>query len=181
MKYDLSQHPYFVAWRDPESNVTSYILTERVAPVQENFYFTFECMSADGELMWFQATHPPGGGRSLAVVGLNPEAPFIKHWPNTGAGQGALTPDGRGCYVCLANEIWLWRVDEEPQRVCVLDAKWINHRAFSGLHGITLSADHLWRLRPGAPAALPWGTHQYGRLIRSSRLLKKSVAAWIEE
>ena len=142
MKYDLSQHPYFTAWRDPESNVTSYILTERVAPVQENFYFTFECMSADGELLWFQATHPPGGGRSLAVVGLNPEAPFIRHWPNAGAGQGALTPDGRGCYVCLDNEIWLWRVDEEPQRVSVLDAKWINHRAFSGLRGITLSADH---------------------------------------
>ena len=35
--YDLSRHPFFKAWTDPESSVTSYILTERVAPVQFPF------------------------------------------------------------------------------------------------------------------------------------------------
>ena len=42
---ELAKSNLFTPWTDPDSGVTSYILTHKVAPVQEAFYFVNESIS----------------------------------------------------------------------------------------------------------------------------------------
>ena len=49
--YDLSRHPFFETWTDPQTGAVSYILKERVAPIQQVFYFTNPGFSPDGEYL----------------------------------------------------------------------------------------------------------------------------------
>ena len=37
---DLTASAAFRPWTDPESGITSYLLHDRVAPLQQSFYFT---------------------------------------------------------------------------------------------------------------------------------------------
>lgn len=70
----LDNPDLFETWTDPTSGVTSYVLTPRVAPVQQSFYFTNPSLSADGRYLWFYTAYPPSGssdqGRTLAVADL---------------------------------------------------------------------------------------------------------------
>ena len=56
---DPPSHPWFETWQEPESGVTSYVLTERVAPFQRAGYHTACSASADGGYIWFTAIFPP--------------------------------------------------------------------------------------------------------------------------
>jgi hypothetical protein len=71
---DLESCGLFERWQDPVSGITSWILTEKVAPVQQSFYFTNPSMSADSRYLWFYCAFPPAGhgdyGRTMAVVDL---------------------------------------------------------------------------------------------------------------
>jgi hypothetical protein len=75
----------FTPWTDPVSGVTSQILTPRVAPVQQSFYFTSPSMTEDGRWLWFYTAHPPAGsadaGRALAVADL--ERGTVRTFPET--------------------------------------------------------------------------------------------------
>ena len=68
---NLEQSKLFTPCTDPESGVTVYVLTEKVAPVQEAFYFVNDSMDADGRYLWFYCAFPPSGsaaqGRTLGV------------------------------------------------------------------------------------------------------------------
>ena len=79
--YDLSRHPFFETWTDPQAGAVSYILKERVAPIQQTFYFTNPGFSPDGEYLWFTACFPPCPRRFIAYVTLNPAKPVIKWFP----------------------------------------------------------------------------------------------------
>lgn len=54
------------------NGVESFILTERVAPVQQSFYYTHPSFSRDGRFLWFFCGYPPEGGlhttKMLGVV-----------------------------------------------------------------------------------------------------------------
>ncbi len=54
------------------SGLTSYILTNRVAPLIQSFYFTNRSLSSDARYLWFYCTHPPAAsaelGRTLGVA-----------------------------------------------------------------------------------------------------------------
>ncbi len=52
----------------PESGVTVYVLTHKVAPLQKGFYFVNDSMSADGRYLWFCCANPPALKKNLAVV-----------------------------------------------------------------------------------------------------------------
>jgi hypothetical protein len=58
----------FTRWRNPASGVDSFILTERLAPVQQSFYFTNPAMTADGRFLWLRCAYPPPGGKHAAPV-----------------------------------------------------------------------------------------------------------------
>ncbi len=75
----------FTPWTDPESGVTSYILTHKVAPVQEAFYFVNDSMDTAGRYWWFYCAYPPSGtaaqGRTLGV--LDTQNGDVRHFPET--------------------------------------------------------------------------------------------------
>lgn len=75
----------FERWIDPESGVESFILTRRIAPIQQSFYFTNSGFSGDGRYLWFYCAYPPGGdayyGRQLAVIDLAEQ--IVQHFPET--------------------------------------------------------------------------------------------------
>ena len=99
-KYDLGKHPFFTRWQDPASGIESYILTERVAPVQFPFYFTNSSISPDGEYLWFYTAFPPNPHRYLGRVSLNPDKPDIKWFPQSffHTSSPMVSPDSKGVF-----------------------------------------------------------------------------------
>jgi hypothetical protein len=75
----------FTPWKDPVSGVESLILSSRVAPVQQSFYFTQSGFSDDGRYLWFYVAFPPSGdqytGRQLGVVDFEKEK--VRYYPET--------------------------------------------------------------------------------------------------
>lgn len=99
---DLQDSPLFEPYTHPDSGVTSYLLTERVAPVQEAFYFVNNGWSDDGRYLWFYCAFPPSGyannGRTLAVVDF--EKQTVTHFPDTQfeAASPYVQPDSGDIY-----------------------------------------------------------------------------------
>ena len=63
--------PLFTRWTHPASGVSSYILTERAAPVQQSFYYTHPSFSDDGRFLWLGCGFPPPGGlHNQQVLGV---------------------------------------------------------------------------------------------------------------
>ena len=100
----------FTRWRDPRSDVESWILSRRIAPLQQTFYFVNSGWSADGRYYWFYAAFPPAGdsnyGRTLAVIDFEegevrhfPEAQFLDASP-------AVDPSGSDAYWCNGLDLW---------------------------------------------------------------------------
>ena len=83
--FDLAKSKLFSPWADPATGVTVYLLTHKVAPVQEAFYFVNNSMTADGRYLWFYCAFPPSGsqlyGRTLGVVDF--EHQEVHHFPET--------------------------------------------------------------------------------------------------
>ena len=77
--------PLFERWVDPTSGIESWILTRRVAPLQQSFYFVNQSLTHDGRFLWFYASFPPGGdayyGRQLGVADLLRGE--VRHYPET--------------------------------------------------------------------------------------------------
>lgn len=106
----LEQSPLFTRWTDPQSGIESWILTRRVAPIQQSFYFTNPSCSADGRYLWLFCAFPPGGdayyGRQLAVVDFQTQT--IRHFPETqftDASPG-IDPKTAEVYWTTGLEIW---------------------------------------------------------------------------
>ena len=76
-----------------ESGVTIHVLTRKVAPVQQGFYFVNDSMSADGRYLWFYCAFPPALHRTLAVIDFADQA--VRHFPETNA-AGAYVDPGSG-------------------------------------------------------------------------------------
>ena len=83
MKPDLSK--FFTPYKDSESGITSWLLTKKVAPVQQGFYFVNSSLSQDNRFLWFYCAFPPAGnhwlGRTLGVIDF--EKQTINHYPET--------------------------------------------------------------------------------------------------
>ena len=77
MELSLSKHPYFEEFIDPQSGVKSYILKEKVAQLQQNFYFSEIGLTDDNEYMWFRCMNWPAEFIYLGVMSMNPEKLFI--------------------------------------------------------------------------------------------------------
>ncbi|MBL8028303.1 MAG: hypothetical protein JNL74_17905, partial [Fibrobacteres bacterium] len=159
---NLAKHPYFESWKDPVTGVESYILNKRVAPIQQSFYFTNSSLSQNEDLLWFYTAYPPSPGKTLGVVSLDPDNPFIHHFPNAEftSASPMVAPEGDAVYFSTGGDIgfgtqgtsiWRMKIGEEPQRVCTLDVKFINRRTVTRLAThLTMSADKRYFLVDGA-------------------------------
>jgi len=63
---ETSRH--FTKRIDPKSGMTYYILSTRVAPIQQSFYFVNSGADAAGRYLWFYCSFPPTPGHCAGVV-----------------------------------------------------------------------------------------------------------------
>jgi len=107
----LENHPYFTKFTDPQSGVESYLLTEKIAGMYQHFYFSESSVTKDGKYLWICCTYPPSWFVTLAVVSLDPENPFIRHFPHAGVyGElPCITPEQDGVY--YPNNDSIYKVD----------------------------------------------------------------------
>lgn len=102
--YTIETSKHFKKYTD-ESGVVSYILTTRVAPVQQGFYYTNPCMTDDGRYLWFWCTYPPSISKVCAVLDFETDE-ITLHPETIGAGiplmntenGEALFLNGHGLY-----------------------------------------------------------------------------------
>jgi hypothetical protein len=144
MTYDLSKHPYFTPYTDPHSGVLSYILTERVAPFQQSFYFTNPSVSADGKWLWIYAAFPPTPQKYLAAFSLDPQHPHKQLYLQAGFnGESPMVaPEGDAAFFTIDRSVYHITLGGALTRVCSLDEKYIDHRPLYRLAThLTLSAD----------------------------------------
>jgi hypothetical protein len=146
MKLSLSK--IFTPWKDQESGITSYILTTRVAPIQQSFYFVNTSFSKDNRFLWFFCAFPPAGdqfyGRALGVadlksdiVHLYPETLFVDPSP-------LVDPVSHGVYWCTYNAVCFRGPlpEDSVKIVCELPDEYYGKRAIRRVAThLTLSAD----------------------------------------
>lgn len=66
--YTVETSRHFTKRFDPVSGAVYYVLSTRVAPLQQGFYFVNSGFSDDGRYMWFYCAFPPTSQRALGVV-----------------------------------------------------------------------------------------------------------------
>jgi hypothetical protein len=150
--HDLNQHPHFESWRDPSSDVESFILSKRVAPVQQSFYFTNSSVSPDENWLWFYASFPPNLQRMLGAVSLDPENPEIKLFPQAGftCASPMVGSESDAALYCMGNSVHKVHLDDSTQVVCTVPEEFIGKRHFSRIAThLTLSADGKYLLLDG--------------------------------
>lgn len=98
--------PLFTRYEDEHSGVSSYILTRRVAPVQQCFYFVNSSLAGDGRHLWFYCAFPPSAERTLGVVDF--ENQEVRRYPETGFSGASprLDPNRPGVYWANGRAVW---------------------------------------------------------------------------
>ncbi len=101
----------FSRWTNPSSGVTSLVLTKRIAPVQQSFYYTHPSFSADGRFLWFRVGNPPQGGmhsvQTLAVADLqNGE---LRAYPETQFPAESVMVDDLTGEIYWTNQFDVWK------------------------------------------------------------------------
>ncbi len=121
---DLERHPYFTSYIDPETGIKSYVLTERVAEAQRHFYFVNTSLTYDSKYLWIVCSNAPARINSLAVVSLDPDNPFIRHFPGAGfTGTGncpLILPGTHDVIFAEGKTIYKVTVDGEITKVFTL-------------------------------------------------------------
>ena len=150
--YDLNKHPFFESWQDPVSGVDSFILSKKIAPFQQSFYFTNSSISADEQWLWFYAVFPPNKQRTLAAVSLNPAKPEIKHFPQAGftGVSPMVAPEGNAVYFCMASSVYKLDISGKVTVVCTVPRDYIAYRNFTIISThLSMSADGKYLLLDG--------------------------------
>jgi hypothetical protein len=152
LPFDLERHPYFKKWIDPLSGIESFILQKRVAPIQQSFYFTNPSVSSDGKWLWFYTAYPPNRQRTLAAVSLDPDNPYIKHYPQAGFSSVSplVAPEGDSVYFCAENNVYKMNISGEVETVCVVPESYIGNRQYNRIAThLSISADKKYLLLDG--------------------------------
>ncbi|MEZ4729995.1 MAG: hypothetical protein R3E79_22935 [Caldilineaceae bacterium] len=139
---NLNDSNLFTPVTHPTSGVTSYVLTHRVAPVQQGFYFVNDSMSADGRYLWFYCAFPPALHRTLAVVDLAEQT--VRHFPETTAAGAYVDPASGDVFWCEGTTVWRRspRAADAPVYVNQLPAEVVGGRDVGSLAShLTVSAD----------------------------------------
>ncbi|MBS3762896.1 MAG: hypothetical protein KGZ25_06290, partial [Planctomycetes bacterium] len=102
----LEKSHLFTPVESSEDDVTLYILDEKVAPLQQSFYFVNSGMSSDGRYLWFYCAFPPSPGKTLGVVDF--ESDDIRHFPETqfSGASPYVDPETAVCYWGARDILW---------------------------------------------------------------------------
>lgn len=84
---------HFTTYIDPISHIKMAVLTSRVAPIQQGFYFVNSSWSDDGRYFWFYCAFPPAAGHTVAVIDFLTDE--IHHFPETIAEHATWMVDPR--------------------------------------------------------------------------------------
>jgi hypothetical protein len=120
---ELAKSKLFSPWTDSATGVTVYLLTHKVAPIQEAFYFVNNGMTADGRYLWFYCAFPPSGsavyGRTLGLVDF--ERQEAHHFPETQFQHASpfVDPDSGDVYWATGPSIWRRPADPAAGAECV--------------------------------------------------------------
>ena len=120
---DPATSPLFTTWTNPGNGLAVHILTQRVAPSQQGFYFANDSISADGRYLWFYCCFPPSGsggyGRTLAVV--DAEQQVVHHFPDTQFQHASpyVDPNTAEVYWTTGTSIWRRSPDPNAPAECV--------------------------------------------------------------
>ena len=128
---NLEKHPYFEEYIDEKTKVKSFILKERVAELQQNFYFTEMGLTFDQKYLWFKCMNWPAEIYTLGVVSMDAENPFIRNFPGAGVNNGGQPMIIPGTHdVLFTVESACYRVDIEGNitKVFELDNEFLNYR-----------------------------------------------------
>ncbi len=139
---NLNDSNLFTPVTHPESGVTIHVLTRRIAPVQQGFYFVNDSMSADGRYLWFYCAFPPALHRTLAVIDFVDQT--VRHFPETSAAGAYVDPDSGDVFWSEGPTIWRRGPREEdlPVPVNQLPPEIVGGRHVAGLAShLTRSAD----------------------------------------
>jgi len=145
---DLVHSKLFTPWTDPTSGIVSYILTRKVAPVQEGFYFVNDSMACQGRYWWFYCAFPPSGtaaqGRTLGVVDFATQE--VRHFPGTQFNLASpfVDVDTGEVYWGMGSAVWKRGPQPEDSVALVncLPADLVQHRFVERIAThLTLSAD----------------------------------------
>lgn len=137
----------FTPWKDPQSGVTSYILTARCAPWQQAFYFTNANISADGRYLWLYCSNPPTPSHILGVVDLKKQS--LQVFPETGfqAESPFIDPQNGDAYWTSAESVYCRGPEPDDRTVEIgrVPAELFGERLIRQISThLTLSADGLW-------------------------------------
>ncbi len=143
MTPDLARHPYFQPWVDPESGITSYLLSERVAPLQKAWYYHTPSVSDDNRWLWFYASFPPSRQWFPAAVCLDPDDPRFRTFPGfVGGGNPVLIDGGSAAYVTSKDEIYRQPLDGQPELIFKMPGDVTQGRhLFTLVTDLSISAD----------------------------------------
>ncbi|MAU10393.1 MAG: hypothetical protein CL607_11265 [Anaerolineaceae bacterium] len=109
---DILKSDLFTPWQDPESGVTSYILSKKVAPVQEVFYYVNNSMSADDRYLWFFCAYPPSASRTLGLLDM--QTGEMNAFPDTQfSGTPHVDPATGDLFMGMGTSVW--RRGKRPQ------------------------------------------------------------------
>ena len=119
---DFTTSKHFTKYTNPDSGVVSYILTTRVAELQQCFYFVNSGMSDDGRFLWIYCANPPKGGHHLALIDF--ETDEITDFPDT-AGSGWFVDHNGDVYWGCADGIMMRSPDKNgaARRIAPMPAK----------------------------------------------------------
>lgn len=136
--YQLEKHPYFEKFTDPKTGVESFVLTRRIGKMQQHFYFSQPSVTKDGKYLWIRCSFPPAKYQSLAVVSLDPDDPFIRHFPHAAIAGGngclpCLTPQGDGAIFGIEDTVYKVDTEGTVTPLITMDPGFVKHRPIERL------------------------------------------------
>jgi len=86
------------------------MLAQRVAPIQQTFYFTNKSQAKSGRYLWFYCSYPPSGdasyGRLLGVIDI--EEQRIRVFPETQFSEASPMVDAESGWVYWVSQNCIW-------------------------------------------------------------------------
>lgn len=174
--YTPSTSRNFTKRQDPQTGMIYYVLSTRVAPVQENFYFVNSPCEPSRRYLWFYCAFPPAPMRCAGVLDF--ETDEVRYFPDT------FTESIGSCMVDEVTGNLYWgnsrgiymrtpHAQDKPVRIAAMPAEAAAHLGRTmGTH-LTLSPD---RKEFAVDIQTPNGT--YGAYIGTVEIATGKFTQW---
>ena len=112
-----------------KSGVVSYILTTRVAPIQQSFYFTSTCMTDNGRYLWFWGKFPPSIINVCFVLDFETDE-IIPHYETISAQIGQVDTEGDDYYFTNGNGLYKVKANNPEEVTEIANKSVISYTPF---------------------------------------------------